>query len=306
MTIQVLSDVIMPNSAILAGVAGSYARANVRTTNPAGYASANALRDVTLRTYQIGISPMNAADALAIQAIREVTDSGVYGMLMEDPIDFTVSAAQGALQGYMLGAESGGVGVGNGCPTYGIRKLYLTGSRAKARAITRPRANPVLLRNGSPVTYGVAAGNVAASAGPVILTFVPDASSNVSSVTVGATTQVVLSGALAGLVITTGKLWLQGLTGADAALLNNQSHTITAIAGATYTLATNTAGKTITPAGQGQKYPQPTDTLTCSCDFYVPVHFRDDTMDWEIVAAGQRDARMVSIPSTYLDEVREA
>ena len=108
------------------------------------------------------------------------------------------------------------------------------------------------------------------------------------------------------MVITTGKLWLQGLTGADAALLNNLAHTITAISGSTYTLATNTAGKTITAAGQGQKYPQPTDTLTWSGTFYVPVQFANDSMDWDIEKPGGQADRLVSGPSIPLIEIREA
>ena len=138
------------------------------------------------------------------------------------------------------------------------------------------------------------------------MTFVADATRTVSSVTVGATTQVVLSSAISGLVITTGKLWLQGLTGTHSALLNGLAHTITNISGSTYTLATNTAGKTITAgSGQGHKYPQPTETLTWSGLFYVPVHFRDDDLNWDLEAGGPRDLRIVTVPSTYLDEVRE-
>lgn len=306
MSIIVYPDVIVPTSAILAGVTGTRTRQNDRTVNQGGYATVNAVRDVSLLTYQIGIAPMLVSDAQAIIALYETTDAGAFGMLMDDPIDFTVTGAQGGLIGYMSGVANGTVGFGNGTPLYGLRKLYTApGGRQKGRAITRPKGTPPILRNGSPVTVGVSVGNISLSAAPVYVTFVADASSNVSGVTVGATTQVVLSGALAGLGVG-GKLWLQGLTGANASLLNNLAHTITAVAGATYTLSTNTAGKTITAAGQGQKYPQPTDTLTWTGDFYVPVHFRDDSIQWEIVAAGQRDSRLVTIPATYIDEIRES
>lgn len=306
MSITVYPDVIVPNSAILAGVTGTRTRQNDRTVNQGGYASVNAVRDVSLLTYQIATAPMLAYDVQAIIALYETTDAGAFGMLMDDPIDFTVTGTQGGLLGYMSGVSNGTVGYGNGTPLYGLRKLYTApGGRQKARAITRPKS-PAILRNGSAVTVGASAGNISLSAGPVYGTFVADSSSTVSSITPGATTSVTLSSALSGLVITTGKLWLQGLTGADAALLNNLAHTITGISGSTYTLATNTAGKTITAAGSGYKYPQPTDTLTWTGDFYVPVHFRDDSIQWDLVAAGQRDGRRVSIPSTYLDEIRES
>lgn len=39
--------------------------------------------------------------------------------------------------------------------------------------------------------------------------------------------------------------------------------------------------------------------------FYVPVHFADDAIDWELVAAGPADARFLAGPSVLLQEVRE-
>ncbi|NDZ12038.1 hypothetical protein C7T35_15470 [Variovorax sp. WS11] len=308
--IVVLDDVIIPTSVLLAGLDGELGRENDRTRNQGGYATVNVIRDVTLRSWQIGVEPMSVLSVQDVLGIWEVSDAGAYGVLLADPIDSVVLSTQGALQGYMAGVEFGTVGFGNGCPTYGLRKLYTArgSSRKKARALTRPNGTPALLRGGSPVTIGVAAGNAGLSAAPVYVTFVADASQNVSAVTVGATTQVTLAAALSGLVVG-GRLWLQDLTGTHASLLNGMSHEITAITGGSlnvYTLATNTAGKTITAAGTGKKYPQPDEALTWSGNFYVPVQFRDDRLGWSLAAAGQRDARKVSVPSAYLDEIREA
>lgn len=47
------------------------------------------------------------------------------------------------------------------------------------------------------------------------------------------------------------------------------------------------------------------DTFTWSGYFYVPVHFADDSIDWDLVAAGGRDARFLAGPSVLLQEVRE-
>jgi hypothetical protein len=306
--IVVYEDVIVPNSVLLAGVTGTNSRQNDRSKNQGGYATVNVVRDVTMRAWQLGVAPLRVAAVQDIFGLWEATDAGAYGMLLEDPIDSVVTAAQGALQGYSAGVESGTVGFGNGTPNYGLRKLYTArgSSRVRARALTRTKTTPALLRGGSPVVIGVGAGNAALSAAPVYVTFVADATRTVNSVTVGATTQVVLSSAIAGLVVG-GKLWLQGLTGADAALLNGLAHTITNISTATYTLSTNTAGKTITAgSGQGHKYPQPDEALTWSGTFYVPVQFREDTLDWDMPVAGPRDNRMVSIPACFLDEIREA
>ncbi|HWT21695.1 MAG TPA: hypothetical protein VN280_22565 [Variovorax sp.] len=307
MSITVLSDVIIPQSVVMAGIVGRITRKNDRSVNQGGYATANVVRDVSMHEYTMGVKPMLLAAWEAIRGIYEVTDAGAYGMLLEDPVDAVVTAAQGALIGYMTGMQSGVSGFGNGTPNYSLQKVYTAfgSTRKRARDITRPMGAPAILRGGSPVVVGVAPGNISISAGPVKITFVADASQNVTAVTVGATTQVTLASAIAGFLIG-GRLWLQNLTGADAALLNNLSHQITNIVGNVYTLATNTAGKTITAAGTGKKYPQPDETLTWSGGFYVPVQFANDAIDWDLARPGKYADRLIDGPNVPLVEVREA
>lgn len=47
------------------------------------------------------------------------------------------------------------------------------------------------------------------------------------------------------------------------------------------------------------------EDVTWSGRFYVPVHFVDDAIDWELVAAGGVDSRFLAGPSVVLQEVRE-
>jgi len=47
------------------------------------------------------------------------------------------------------------------------------------------------------------------------------------------------------------------------------------------------------------------DTLTWTGSFYLPVHFLDDAIDWELVAPGSNDARFAAGPSVILQEIRE-
>lgn len=308
--IVVYEDLIFPQDILLDALSGTAGRKNDRGMNQAGFAYANVVRDITMRTWQIAIEPLFVRQLQEVFAINEVTDYGAFGFLLEDPIDSTVTAAQGALIGYLAGVQYGVSGYGNGTPNYSLQKVYTArgSTRKRARDITRPKGTPAILRGGSPVVVGVAAGNIALSAGPVKVAFVADASRTVTAVTVGATTQITLATAIPGFVVG-GRLWLQDLTGADAALLNSLSHEITAITGGglnVYTLAINTAGKTITAAGSGKKYPQPDEALTWSGPFYVPVQFRDDELAWELTAGGSPGIRMATIPSTYLDEIREA
>ena len=46
-------------------------------------------------------------------------------------------------------------------------------------------------------------------------------------------------------------------------------------------------------------------TLTWSGGFYVPVHFATDDMDWDLLAGGPADARLIAGRSVTLQEVRE-
>lgn len=46
-------------------------------------------------------------------------------------------------------------------------------------------------------------------------------------------------------------------------------------------------------------------TLSWSGRFYLPVHFMDDMIDWELVAPGSADARYAAGPSVILQEIRE-
>jgi hypothetical protein len=52
-------------------------------------------------------------------------------------------------------------------------------------------------------------------------------------------------------------------------------------------------------------YPQADETLTWSGEFFVPVHFANDDIDWEVIVSGTYDSRIVAGPSVVLQEVRE-
>jgi uncharacterized protein (TIGR02217 family) len=46
-------------------------------------------------------------------------------------------------------------------------------------------------------------------------------------------------------------------------------------------------------------------TLSWSGGFYLPVHFQEDWIDWELIAPGAASQRLVSGPSVVLQEIRE-
>lgn len=205
----VLSDVILPNRALSAGLRGKPMRKNSRVVTDSGRQYANADWSQSLRQYEVGFVPCRADAREAITAIHEVTAGGVYGFLLQDPIDHSVTATTGRMT-----LVSGSI--------YQLQKRYSVASTAhyEDRKITRPNAAIF-----TPYYDGVA-----------IETYILDAD----------TGQITLAAPVA-----------------DASLLS----------------------------WVGQ--------------FYVPVHFMDDFLDWDLVAPGSPDQRFVATTQTILLEVRE-
>ena len=179
-----------------------------------------------------------------------------------------------------------GTGVGTALPTYQLYKTYNQGGLV-SRKISKPltvaagASTPfVVLRGGSPVTAGAAAGNYALDSTTGIVTFVADATQVPTSITPGASTTLIVNGT-DNLALTTGKvLYLSGVTGTAANMLNG-ANTITGKSGSgpwTYTLATVTTGLTVTGVGTAYKYPQASDALTWTGQFDTPVRFDTDVL----------------------------
>jgi uncharacterized protein (TIGR02217 family) len=308
-SITVYNDVILPASVLSAGVRGKNARRNTRTMTANGQGQINVDWSRTLREYQLGIAPMPVTTWQTIEGLHEVTEGGAYGFLMQDPKDSAVAATEGLLYPYNTSALLGTNGLGYGIPAYKMYKRYTSvgSTRTKDRSITRPQTTPVVKRGGSTVTHGAGAGNIAINYDTGTVTFVADSSSTVTAVSVGATTQVTLTAALSGVAIGE-RLYLSGLTGTVASTLNSLSHAITNITGGglnVYTLSVVTTGLAWSGSGSGYAYPQSTETLTWSGNFYVPVHFANDEIDWELVKGGPADGRYLAGPSVTLLEVRE-
>lgn len=309
MPITIYSDVIMPNSVLSAGVRGKQLRRNTRTQAANGQMRINVDWARTLRQYELGFVPMTVAQWQAIEGLHEITDGGAFGFLLEDPKDSAVDAAAGLLYPYTT-ALVGSLGAGYGVPAHKMYKRYSSAgsARTKDRAITRPRATPVLKRGAATVVLGAAAGNAAINYDTGTVTFVADASQAISAVTVGASTVLTFAdatGIIAALAVGQ-RVYVSGITGTAAGTLNGLSHAITARDAVAFTLTISTATTGLTATGgTADKYPQASEALTWSGRFYVPVHFMADEIDWDLVVAGTAEARFVAGPSVVLMEVRE-
>lgn len=309
-SLVVLSDVTLPEIVLAAGVRGRQIRKNQRTETVSGEVSVNIDWDQTLREFEVGYVPMLPGAWQAIEGLHEVTDGGAYGFLMLDPKDSSVPVGSGLLRAWNAGFPVGTIGQGFGEPSYQLfRRITSVGStRTKDRKITRP-LTPVILRNGSPVTVGASPGNMAIDATTGQVTFVPDVTQGISSITAGATT-VITFASNSGVYAASSagqRVYLSGVSGSAASALNGRSHAISAkSASSPYTLTLNTATTGLTATGgTAARYPQVADALTWSGRFYVPVHFANDALDWELLRGGPADGRLISGPSVVLREVLE-
>lgn len=307
MAITVLSDVIAPNSLWSAGVQGKNMRRNSRVQVQSGEQQINIIWSRPLRQYTIGSVPLTVTQWQALEGLFEVTEGGAYGFLMEDPKDCTVSDTNGLLYPYTT-ALVGSIGLGYGVPTYKLYKRYTAAgtTRTKNRAITRP-GSIILKRGGVAVTIGVAPGNAAINADTGTITFVADTSQSLSGITPGSTTVLTFSSGtpMVAAMSVGQRVYLSGVTGTIATALNGLSHVITAKGASDLTISTNTTGLTATLFGTAYKYPQASESITWSGRFYVPVHFDNDDLDWELVIAGPTESRFMAGPSVVLSEIRE-
>jgi len=309
MSLTVYNNVILGGEIIAAaGMRGKIERSNTRTMAANGNVQVNIDWSRSRRAYELGFIPASLDVWQTIAGLYEVTEGGAYGFLLQDPADSACAITEGLLYPYNA-ALLGTIGVGYGVPSYKLYKRYTSAGsvRTKDRAITRPMATPVVKRGGSTVTHGASAGNIAINYDDGTVNFVADSSSSVTAFTAGATTQITLTAALSGVAIGE-RLYLSGIVGTSATTLNGLSHLISNITGGSsnvYHLSVDTTGLTRTSGGTGYAYPQSTEALTWSGSFYVPVHFANDVLDWELVAPGSEDTRLLAGPSVVLHEIRE-
>lgn len=300
----VLDDLIFPADIIYYAVQGQRLRRVQIAQTITGIEQRRQLARKTRRRYELGHVARPVSQWDRIVAFHEVTGGPLWGFLLQDPTDSSVTPTTGLLRPLSAsGAGVGTTGQGYGVPTYRLVRRRTVGTYGNDVDVRKPASTIQVQRDLSPVAVGVSAGNVSIDYTTGNVTFVADSQANVNAVTPGATTDVTLASALSGLGIGD-RLWLQGLGGADAGLLNNASHEITNISTNTYTLATNTSGATITASGTGRKYPQASEALTWSGTFYVPVRFESESLDWEMLKGDPDEAeRLVEGPSITLLEV---
>jgi hypothetical protein len=223
--------------------------------------------------FDVGRRMMNAADTSTLDAFFRAVKGRAYGFRIKDWTDYSATTGNGVLT--PSGASYGSI--------YQLGKLYQQGALGEVRTIAKPVAGTVgVYLNASPLAG--AAYSLDTTTGLITLQpQSPFAHGSVSSIVVGGSTVVNASAAIAGIAVND---WVtvQGAGNTDAALVNNVPLQVTNIAGAAYTLALNTSGKSITGGGATlARYAQPGDFLAWSGQFDVPVRFDADEMKKQIM-----------------------
>lgn len=228
--------------------------------------------------YQISFPLIPSQKDALLTWFRAVKARG-HGFRVRDWNDYTATSALVSEMGTSMMGRLGTNAFGTGTPIYQLTKYYsITGALEEYRTIRKPSL-VLVYRDGVPQTVGSGAGNYSVDLTTGLVSFFPDASASASSITVGASTTVVLP-TNPGTLSVGQKLYLLNFGGADQALVNGLAHFILSVSGTgpfTFVLSTNTAGKTITlGSGTGRRYAQATEALSWAGEFDVPVRFDGD------------------------------
>ncbi len=201
---------------------------------------------------------------------------------VKDYSDYSTTISNGVLVPVMSGRVVGTAGIGYGVTSYVLAKVYSAGALATYRLLQKPvSGTTTVYRNGSAITIGGGAGNISAVDSVTgQLSFVADQTKGISSHSVGATHALTVSSAFSPNFTAGQRIYITGVTGTAATLLNGLSHLITNVASAVITISTTTTGRTAS-GGTAYFYPQANDDLKVVTEFDVPCRFTSDEAAFE-------------------------
>jgi uncharacterized protein (TIGR02217 family) len=254
--------------------------------NQGGYEQRNQVWSYSKHSYDVSTAVKARSDYyLALEHFNEVRGR-LNSFPFKDFLDFEVTEDNGALVYVSPGIFQLG-------KRYGSVNPYL-------RKITRPIVGSVL-RDGSPVTAGAGAGQYTLGALGLI-TFQPDQTRTISAHTVGATHQFDLASAFSPNVAPGSVIYVSGVTGSAAALLNAVPLTVTAVAADLVNVNVNTTG--LTASGGTAAWRVAAGELSWEGEFRVPVRYGMDRLPGQVVNSNGREL-FVQATSITLMEVRD-
>jgi uncharacterized protein (TIGR02217 family) len=222
---------------------------------------------------------------------------------VKDYADYAATISNGVLVPLHSTLTVGTSGAGYGTSTYLLQKAYTAGALTTYRNINKPIATVLIYRAGALQTLTT---NYTIDYTTGVVTFVADDSQTISSHTVGAAHRMTLSSAIA--ASAGQRIFITGVTGSAASLLNNLSHAITNVGGGgtIVDVSTTTTGLTAS-GGTAAMYPQSNQALAWAGEFDVPCRFLSDEASYEIVdRQGSGGGLLYSWSGINLTEVRIA
>lgn len=243
----------------------------------AGYESRNANWSQSRRKYDISTGIKYKWEFQAVSDLFHAVGGRLDGFRFKDWADFEATTTTGALAGTDGTSLFGTAGIGYGLGTLQLTKKYPAGSATHIREIRKPIA-VTIYRNGVAQTAGGGPGNYSVDLTTGIVTFIADQTRSITSHTVGAGHVFTLASAFSPNLAIGGRIYVAGVGGTAATILNGLSHAITNVAGAVITTSTVTTGLTAS-SGTASYFPQPTDTVTWAGTFDVPVRFDSDQLE---------------------------
>jgi len=255
----------------------------------------NQNRATSRHRYNVSSDFREAATSKLLDAFFRKARGRAHAFRFKDWADFELATTDSDL-------------VATGLNTWQIYKVYGADEPTfqESRKITKPVNGTVAVyKTATPITAGAGAGQWALNYSTGVFTFVDrDATRSVTGAwTVGATTTVTLTGAIAGAQIGD-QLYFTGVTGASASLINNVRLTITNIATATYTFSFVSTGYVFTSGtGTAHWIYKETEDLLVSCEFDVPVRFDFDEKRADLVSRDASGAMVINWNNIDLIEV---
>jgi uncharacterized protein (TIGR02217 family) len=200
---------------------------------------------------------------------------------VKHPGDYQLTASNSELVPLVDGLPAGTPGVGYGVPTYAIRRKKSYLGIITYRTVTKPTSTVKVYRAGIDAT-GVTDGKATLDSTTGIFTFLKDQERSVSAHTPGALHVITVASAFSPNFVAFNRVYLTGVTGTAAALLNDRSHVVSSVSGADITLTTITSALTAS-GGTAYFYPQPSESITALGEFDYPCRFTSDEATFDIV-----------------------
>jgi uncharacterized protein (TIGR02217 family) len=284
------------------GAQGGPVFAVEKVTVRSGYEKRNLNESQARHQYEIGLTVRPESEFDLIRDHFMAVNGPLDGFRYKDWADFEVTTVTGRLVSINNGIESGTAGLGYGNPTAQLKKRYTRGNNTYLRDITKPVASTFVVRkNGVTLTLTT---DYTLDATTGIITFVATQTRSISSHTPGVAHTFTLASAFSPNLAIGGRIYVSGITGTAATILNGLSHEVTNVAAAVITVSTVTTGLTAS-GGTASFFPQPTDTVDFSCEFDVPVRFDVDQFDAVIVDRnGAEGELLLELPSVPLIELK--